>query len=412
MADSIGSRVRRAWNVFFNKDPTGTYRRDYGEGFYYRPDRPRFSGGNERSIVTAVFNRIAMDAAAIDIRHVRLDEDGEYLSDIKSSLNECLTLQANLDQTARAFKQDAVMSMLDEGCVAIVPVDTDRDPEDGSFDVCSMRTGKVLEWHPMYVKVSVYNERTGRKEEVTLRKDTLSIVENPLYAVVNERNSTMQRLIRKLAFLDNIDEMASSGKLDMIIQLPYVVKSPARKAQAEERRKAIEDQMKGSQYGIAYIDGTEKVTQLNRPLENNLLKQVEYLTSQFLSQLGFTQGILDGTADESTMNNYYNRIIEPIVAAIADGMKVRFLTKTARSQGQSIEYFRDPFKLIPASQIAEISDKLRRNEIMDSNEIRQKIGLKPSDDPRASTLANPNLNKSKEEAQDILGNNEATEDSS
>lgn len=400
MNDSFGSRLKRAWNIFFNKDPTSEYRSNVGPGYYYRPDRPRFSVGNERSIVTAILNRIAMDVASIDIRHVRLDENGRYLHDIPSYLNDCLTLEANLDQTARAFRQDIVMSMLDEGCVAIVPVDTTDNPRKGTFDVLSMRTGKVVQWYPEHVKVQVYRESTGRKEEVLLSKRAVSIVENPLFAVMNERNSTLQRLIRKLNLLDAVDEQSSSGKLDLIIQLPYVVKTEARRKQAEERRKDIENQLAGSKYGIAYTDGTEHVTQLNRPIENNLMKQIEYLTSMLFSQLGFTQGILDGSADENTMLNYINRTVEPIAASIVDAMKVRFLTKTARTQRQSIEYFIDPFRLVPVSQLAEIADKFTRNAIMTSNEFRQILGMKPSDDPDADKLRNKNLNPSAQDVED------------
>ena len=405
MNDSFGSRLKRAWNIFFNKDPTSEYRANVGAGYYYRPDRPRFSVGNERSIVTAILNRIAMDVASIDIRHVRLDENGRYLNDYPSYLNDCLTLEANLDQTARAFRQDVVMSMLDEGCVAIVPVDTTEDPEKGSFDVGSLRTGKIVQWYPEHVKVQVYRESTGRKEEVLLSKRAVAIVENPLYAVMNERNSTLQRLIRKLNLLDAVDEQSSSGKLDLIIQLPYVVKTEARRKQAEERRKDIENQLAGTKYGIAYTDGTERVTQLNRPIENNLMKQIEYLTSMLFSQLGFTQGILDGSADENTMLNYTNRTVEPIVASIVDAMNVRFLTRTARTQRQSIEYFIDPFRLVPVSQLAEIADKFTRNAIMTSNEFRQILGMKPSDDPDADKLRNKNLNPS---AQDV--ENQETEE--
>ena len=396
MSETIGSRFKKAWNIFFNKDPTSVYRRDWGEAFYSRPDRPRLTGGNERSIITAIYNRIALDAASIDIRHVVLDDQGRYMQDKNSPLNDCLTLRANLDQTSRAFVQDLAMSMMDEGCVAAVPVDTNVDPRTGSFDVLSLRTGKVTEWHPAVVKVKVYNERTGKEEEVMVEKSTTGIIENPFYAVMNARNSTMQRLVRKLNLLDTVDDKLGSSKLDLIIQLPYVVKGELKKKQAEERREALEKQLEGSRLGIGYIDGTEKVTQLNRPIENNLLKQVEYLTNLLFSQLGITQGVLDGSADENTMQNYFSRLVEPIVAAIADEMKYKFLTKTARTQGQSIEYFRDPFRLIPVSQMAEIGDKMRRNEIMTSNEIRQKIGMPPNSDKRADELANPNLAKSKE----------------
>lgn len=394
MEIAIGSRLKHAWNAFVNnRDPT-VYYRDTGPGYSYRPDRPRLTRGNERSIVTSVYNRIALDVASINIQHCKLDDDGRYLRTIDSSLNRCLHLTANLDQTGRAFVQDAVMSMLDEGCVAIVPVDTTADPElTESYDILSMRTGKILEWFPKDVRVRLYNEEKGQKEDIILPKRTIGIVENPLYAVINEPNSTMQRLIRKLSLLDVTDEQTASGKLDIIIQLPFVVKSEARRQQAEQRRKEIEMQLAGSKYGIAYTDGTEKITQLNRSVENNLMKQVEYLTNLLLSQLGITQAILDGTADDKTMLNYYSRTIEPIVAAIVDEMERKFLSKTARSQNQSIKFFRDPFKLVPVNDIAEIADKFTRNEIMTSNEIRQIVGLKPSDDPKADQLINSNLNQ-------------------
>ena len=385
-------RLRHGWNAFMNRDPT--YAQDLGPSYYYRPDRPRFTRGNERSIVTSVYNRIALDASAITIQHVRLDENGRFLSTIDSDLNKCLTLDANIDQTGRAFLQDAVMSMLDEGCVALVPVETDVDPNDtDSYKIFSIRTGKIVEWRPQHVKVRVYDERTGRKEDITLSKSSVAIVENPLYAVINEPNSTMQRLIRKLSLLDVTDEQTASGKLDLIIQLPYIIKTEARRQQAEQRRKDIEMQLAGSKYGIAYTDGTEHITQLNRSVENNLMKQVEYLTSMLYSQLGITQTILDGTADEKTMINYYTRTIEPIVSAIVDEMKRKFLTKTARSQRQSIEFFRDPFKLVPVNDIAEIADKFTRNEILTSNEIRQIVGMKPSDDPKADELINSNISQ-------------------
>lgn len=385
-------RLRHGWNAFMNRDPT--YAQDLGPSYYYRPDRPRFTRGNERSIVTSVYNRIALDASAITIQHVRLDENGRFLSTIDSDLNKCLTLDANIDQTGRAFLQDAVMSMLDEGCVALVPVETDVDPNDtDSYKIFSIRTGKIVEWRPQHVKVRVYDERTGRKEDITISKSSVAIVENPLYAVINEPNSTMQRLIRKLSLLDVTDEQTASGKLDLIIQLPYIIKTEARRQQAEQRRKDIEMQLAGSKYGIAYTDGTEHITQLNRSVENNLMKQVEYLTSMLYSQLGITQTILDGTADEKTMLNYYTRTIEPIVSAIVDEMKRKFLTKTARTQRQSIEFFRDPFKLVPVNNIAEIADKFTRNEIMTSNEIRQIVGMKPSDDPKADELINSNISQ-------------------
>ena len=389
-------RIQNGWNAFMSRAPTTTYY-DSGVGNYYRPDRARFSRGNERSIVTSVYNRIALDVAAISIKHCRIDENGRYISDMKSGLNDCLTLSANVDQTGRAFIQDAVQSMLDEGCVAIVPVDTSTDPTvTGSYDILSMRTGKIIEWKPAHVRVRLYNERTGNKEDILLPKSMVAIVENPLYAVINEPNSTMQRLIRKLSLLDVTDEQTASGKLDLIIQLPYVIKTEARRQQAEQRRKDIEMQLAGSKYGIAYTDGTEHITQLNRSLENNLMKQIEYLTNMLFSQLGITQTILDGTADEQTMLNYYSRTIEPIVTAIVDEMKRKFLTKTARSQNQSIETFRDPFKLVPVNNIAEIADKFTRNEIMTSNEIRQVIGMKPSDDPKADQLINSNIAQSKQ----------------
>lgn len=400
MEVSIGSRLKHAWNAFLNKDPTSHYR-DIGSGYYYRPDRPRLTRGNERSIVTSVYNRLALDTSSVSIQHVRLDENNRFLSVIDSGLNNCLTVEANLDQTGRAFIQDIVMSMLDEGSVAIVPVDTTFNPEiTGSYDILSMRTGQILEWYPSHVKVRVYNEKTGRKEDVVVPKNTVGIVENPLYAVINEPNSTMQRLIRKLNLLDVVDEQSSSGKLDLIIQLPYVIKTEARRQQAENRRKDIENQLAGSKYGIAYTDGTERITQLNRSVENNLMKQIEYLTSMLYSQLGITQSILDGTADDKTMLNYYNRTIEPILSAIVDEMKRKFLTKTARSQLQSILFFRDPFKLVPVNEISEIADKFTRNEIMTSNEIRQIIGMKPSDDPKADELRNKNLNQPKDDQTD------------
>lgn len=393
MENTFGSRLKHAWNAFVNnRDPTISYR-DIGGGYSYRPDRPRLTRGNERSIVTSVYNRIALDTAAINIQHCKLDENGRLLSTMDSKLNKCLTLEANLDQTGRAFIQDAVMSMLDEGCVAIVPVETTSDPKiTESYDILSMRTAKILEWFPQHVRVRLYNERTGQKEDIILPKKSVAIVENPLFAVINEPNSTMQRLIRKLSLLDVTDEQTASGKLDLIIQLPYIIKTDARRQQAEQRRKDIEMQLAGSKYGIAYTDGTEKITQLNRSLDNNLMKQVEYLTDLLFSQLGITQTILDGTADEKTMLNYYTRTIEPIIAAIADEMKRKFLSKTARSQNQSIMFFRDPFKLVPVNDIADIADKFTRNEILTSNELRQIVGMKPSDDPKADQLLNSNLN--------------------
>lgn len=401
MEYSFGARLKHAWNAFNNGNRDPTYHRyDTGPGYSIRPDRPRFTRGNERSIITSVFNRIALDVADIKIQHCDLDENDRFISVRNSKLNNCLNLEANLDQTGRAFIQDVVMSMFDEGAVAIVPVDTTFDPRiTGSFDILSMRTGKIVEWFPQHVKVKVYNEATGRKEDVILSKRAVCIIENPLYAIVNEPNSTLQRLIRKLNLLDTIDEQSGSGKLDLIIQLPYVIKTNARREQAEQRRRDIETQLSGSKYGIAYTDGTERITQLNRPVENNLMKQIEYLTSMLYGQLGITQTILDGTADEKTMLNYYNRTIEPIVAAIVDGMKRVFLTKTARAQRQSIMYFRDPFKLVPINTLAETADKLTRNEIMTKNEFRQVLGMKPSSDPKADQLVNSNISQPQSQMQ-------------
>lgn len=389
---ALSSRFKHAWNAFTNnRDPTYNHRY-IGPSYSTRPDRPRFTRGNERSIVTALFNRIALDVAQMKIQHVKLDADERYLETIKSGLNNCLTLEANIDQTSRAFIQDVVMSMLDEGCVAIVPVDTDTDPLDTEgFDVLTMRTGKILEWYPRHVKVRVYNDQTGEKQDIKLPKKKVAIIENPLYAVVNEPNSTLQRLIRKLNILDAIDEQSGSGKLDLIIQLPYVVKTDARREQAERRRADIENQLSGSKYGIAYTDGTERITQLNRPVENNLMKQIEFLTSMLYSQLGMTQSVLDGTADEKTKLNYNSTVVEPIVSAIVDAMKRVFISKTARTQGKSIMFFRDYFKLTPVGEIAELSDKLTRNEIASKNEIRHILGWKPSKDPKADQLINSNI---------------------
>ena len=388
---NFGSWLKHKWNAFLDRNPY-SYRADVGPGYTYRLDRPRMSRGNERSIITSVFNRVALDVSAINIKHVRLDENRRYTETIDSSLNYCFDVEANVDQTGRAFFQDVVVSMMDEGVVAIVPVDTDIDPAiTDSWKIETLRTGKILEWYPKHVKVRLYNDHEGRKEDVLLPKSMVAIIENPLYAVINEPNSTLQRLIRKLNLLDVVDEQSSSGKLDLIIQLPYVIKTEARRQQAENRRKDIEQQLSGSKYGIAYTDGTERITQLNRSVENNLMKQVEYLTSMLYSQLGITQSILDGSADEKTMLNYYNRTIEPIVAAIVDEMKRKFLTKTARSQKQSIMFFRDPFKLVPVNELAEIADKFNRNEIMTSNEIRQIVGMRPSSDPNADELRNKNL---------------------
>lgn len=393
MNNSIISRIKHGWNAFLNGEEPKHYQ-DYGSSTYYRPDRTRTIRGSERSILTAALNRIAMDVAAIDIKHCRLDENDRFLEVIDSSLNNCLTLEANIDQTHRAFMQDVVLSMFGEGCVAIVPVDTTFNPnKTNSFDIETMRTGQIVQWYPDHVRVNVYNERTGRREDVVMPKSAVAIIENPLYAIMNEPNSTLQRLMRKMTLLDVVDEQSSSGKLDLIIQLPYVVKSEARKQQANLRRQEIEQQLRGSKFGIAYTDGTEKITQLNRPLENNLMKQVEYLTGLFYSQLGITQTVMDGTADEKTMLNYNNRTIEPIVSAIATEIKRKFLTKTARTQKQTIMYFRDPFKLVPINDVAEIADKFTRNEIMTKNEFRQVIGMKPSNDPKADMLVNSNISQ-------------------
>lgn len=390
-------RFKRAVNVFA-REPT---RRDYydtGPGYSYRPDRVRFSRGNERSIVTSVYNRIALDASAINIRHVILDGEGRYKQNAEDGLHNCLTLEANKDQTGRAFLQDVVMSLMDEGCVAIIPIDKTDDPDNtDSYGILTMRTGKILEWYPNHVLVRAYNDRIGRQEDIKLLKSTIAIIENPFFAVMNEPSSTMQRLIHKLNLLDSIDEQSGSGKLDLIIQLPYTVKSSLRREQANQRKKDLEMQLAGSKYGVAYVDATEKVTQLNRSVDNNLMIQIEYLTNLLFSQLGITQSILDGTADEKTMLNYYNRTIEPIVSAIVDEMKRKFLTKTARSKNHSIQFFRDPFKLVPVNDIAEIADKFTRNEIMTKNEMRQIIGMKPSDDPKADELRNANLSEPKSE---------------
>lgn len=403
MGLEIGSRLKHGWNAFKNND-INNYYINTGTGYSRRPDRVRLSNGKERSIATSIFNRIALDVASTTIQHVRLDKNGRFIEVIKSGLNNCLTLEANMDQTARAFIQDIVMSMFDEGCVAVVPIDTTFNPSvTGSYDIETMRTGKILEWYPKHVKVRVYNDLTGLKRDIVLPKSTVGIIENPLYSVINAPNSTMQRLIRKLNLLDAIDEQSSSGKLDLIIQLPYVVKSEARRKQAEARRKDIENQLSGSKYGIAYTDGTERVTQLNRSVENNLMTQIEYLTSMLYSQLGITQSILDGTANEETMLNYHNRTIEPFLSAIVDEMKRKFLTATARTQLQSISFFRDPFKLVPVSEISEISDKFTRNEIMTSNEIRQLIGMKPANDPGADELRNKNLSAPQKERFDLIG---------
>lgn len=409
MSLNLSTRLAHAWNAFTSRDPT-----QYiitGPGYSSRPDRPRLSRGNEKSIATSIFNRIALDVSSVNIKHCRLDKNGRYVEDIDSGLNNCLNLEANKDQTGRAFIQDVVLSMLDEGCVALVPVETTIDPKSSnSYQIDSMRTGKITEWYPDMVRVRLYNDRTGEKKEILLPKNQVAIIENPLYAVVNEYNSTMQRLIRKLSLLDVTDEQTASGKLDLIIQLPYVIKTEARRAQVERRRKDIIDQLTGSQYGIAYTDGTEKIIQLNRSLENNLLKQVEYLTNMVYSQLGITQSVLDGTADEKTMLNYMNRTVEPIISAIVDELKRKFLTKTARSQLQSIVYFIDPFRLVPANDIAEIADKFKRNEIMTSNEIRQIVGMQPSKDPKADKLVNSNISQAKQDMSQISSATEAYEE--
>ena len=406
---SFSSRLKHAWTAFMNRDPTADYR-DTGPGYSTRPDRTRLTRGNERSIVTSIYNRIAIDVAAINVNHCRIDENDRFVENISSSLNTCLNLEANIDQTGRAFMQDVVMSLLDEGCVAIVPVETTIDPAvSSSYDILSMRTGKILEWKPKHIRVRVYNEQSGQREDITVPKKNVAIIENPLYAVMNEPNSTMQRLIRKLNLLDAVDEQSGSGKLDMIIQLPYVIKSEARRKQADKRIKDIEDQLKGP-YGIAYTDGTEKIVQLNRPIENNLMKQIEYLTNMLYSQLGITQTVLDGTADEQTMLNYHSRTIEPIISAIVDEMKRKFLTKTARSQRQTIKFFRDPFRLVPIGNIAEIADKFTRNEVLTSNEIRQIVGMKPSDDPKADRLVNSNLNQPEEQYVDPQYQGESQEE--
>lgn len=408
----IVEKLQHGWNAFVNnRDPTPPSSWYYGS-YSTRPDRPRFTRGNEKTIVTALYNKIAIDVAAVDIRHVRLDKNGRYKEDMVSGLNDCLTLEANIDQTGRALIQDIVMSMLDEGCVAVVPVDATTDITNGSFDVNTLRTGKIVEWRPADVKVRLYNDRTGQKQEIWVPKRRTAIIENPLYAVINEPNSTVSRLKRKLALLDSIDEQVGSGKIDMIIQLPYVIKTPTRKEQAEERRRNIEEQLSGSKYGIAYTDGTEKITQLNRPLENNLLKQIEYLTNVAYSQIGFHQSILDGTADETTMLNYNNSIIEPILSAIVLEFRRKYLTKTARTQLQSVMFFRDPFRLVPIDKATKLADTVTRNEIMSSNEVRQKLlGLKPSDDPKADELRNSNISQAKESNTQPVFNEKADEES-
>lgn len=408
MEINIGSRVKRAWNAFLNRDPPSDRNYSYYGGYSYRPFYDRKGRAIDKTIITAILSRIAVDASSITIQHVKLDENGRYDETINSDLNACFNLSANIDQTGRAFIQDIVLSMLEEGVVAVVPVDTDLNPmTTDSYEIYSMRVGTIMEWFPNHVRVRLYNDRTGEKEEITLPKRMVAIVTNPFYAVMNEPNGTMQRLIRKLNLLDAVDEQSSSGKLDLIIQLPYVIKNDLRRQQAEERRKQIEDQLTGSKYGIAYTDGTERITQLNRSLDNNLLAQVEYLTNMAYSQLTITQEIMNGTADETAMTNYYSRTIEPIVSAIVDEFKRKFLTKTARSQNQSIVFFRDPFKLVPIGTVADMADKFTRNEIMSSNEFRQVIGLKPSKDSAADELRNKNLNQTPGQEEAMAAGKEA-----
>jgi hypothetical protein len=393
---SVADRIRHSWNAFLNRDDRQIKVGEYGIGYGTRPDRNRLVIANERSLISSVYTRLSIDVAAIDISHVRLDSEGRYLEDIDSGLNYCLSIEANLDQAATAFRQDIAMTVFDKGVAAIVPVDTTLDPRVSTgYDIKTLRVGHVVGWYPQHVRVSLYNDRSGVREEITLPKSTVAIVENPLYSVMNEPNSTLQRLIRKLNLLDSVDEQTSAGKLDLIIQLPYVIKSEARKQQAEQRRQDIEFQLKGSKYGIAYTDGTERITQLNRPAENNLLGQIEYLSKMLFAQLGLTEEVMNGTANEQAMLNYFNRTIAPVVTAIAEAMNRTFLTKTARSQRQSIGYFRDPFKLVPINNIAEIADKFTRNEIMTANEIRAVIGLKPAKDPKADELTNSNMPEAK-----------------
>lgn len=397
MADPL-SVIKHAWGLFTNTNNKNPTVKPEGSSYTISPTRPRFTRGNERTIVTSVYNRIAIDASTIDVMHVRLDNEGRFKEPIKSNLNNCLTVEANIDQTSRAFMLDIVISLLDEGCVAVVPVKTTLNPNNTeSYDVEELRTGRIMEWFPKHVLVRLYNDETGMYQDVTLPKSQVAIIENPLYTIMNEPNSTMQRLIHKLSLLDIIDEESSSGKMDLIIQLPYIIKNDTKRSQAEERRKQIEDQLRGSRYGVAYIDGTEKVTQLNRSVENNILKQVEYLTNLLYSQLGLTQTIMDGTADENAMNNYYNRTVEPVVSAIVDEFHRKFLTKTARTQGQAIMFFRDPFKLMSVTSIADTADKFTRNELLSSNEFRQIIGRKPSTDPKADMLLNKNISHAPEE---------------
>lgn len=402
----IGERFQHAWNAFMDRGTATLPFMEYGPGYSYRPDRTILRPGTERSIVTAIYNRIAIDVSSIVIQHVRLDQNGRYIETIESGLNNCLTLEANIDQTGRAMILDLVLSLCDEGCVAVVPVDTTLDPKVGSYDIKTLRVGKILQWFPNSIQVRLYNDRTGGKQDVIIPKETAAIIENPLYSVMNEPNSTLRRLIHKLNILDAIDEQSGSGKLDLIIQLPYIVKSPQRRQQAEQRRKDIEMQLANSKYGIAYTDGTEHVTQLNRPAENNLMSQITYLTQMLYSQLGITESIINGTASEGEQLNYHNRTIEPILSAIVLEMKRKFLTKTARSQGQTIQFFRDPFKIVPANQIADIADKFTRNEVLSPNEVRGIIGYKPVDDPRADELRNRNLNKDKSDQDPVTTTDE------
>ena len=406
MADPL-SVIKHAWGLFTNTNNKNPTVKPEGSSYTISPTRPRFTRGNERTIVTSVYNRIAIDASNIDIMHVRLDDDGRFKEPIKSNLNNCLTVEANIDQSSRAFMLDVVISLLDEGCIAVVPVKTTLNPNNTeSYDIEELRTGRIVEWFPKHVMIRLYNDETGMYQDVTLPKSQVAIIENPLYTIMNEPNSTMQRLIHKLSLLDIIDEESSSGKMDLIIQLPYIIKNDTKRSQAEERRKQIEDQLRGSRYGVAYIDGTEKVTQLNRSVENNILKQVEYLTNLLYSQLGLTQTIMDGTADENAMNNYYNRTVEPVVSAIIDEFHRKFLTKTARTQGQAIMFFRDPFKLMSVTSIADTADKFTRNELLSSNEFRQIIGRKPSTDPKADMLLNKNISHAPEEMSGYDKNNQ------
>ena len=404
------NRLKHGWNAFMNKDPT-PYQTGLGAASYDNPSRPRLTMGNERSIITTIYNRISTDVASVDIEHVVLDDNKRFTDNVEDGLNYCLTTEANIDQASRAFKQDIVLKLLDEGCVAIVPVDTTMDPVHGNiYDIQSMRTAKIINWYPRSIRVRIYNDHTGEFEELDLPKKMVAIVENPFYAIMNEQNSTAHRLKRKLSILDFIDDRSGSDKLDLIIQLPYTIKSEAKKAQAKERRKELTEQLATSEYGIAYIDSTEHITQLNRSVENNLLKQVEYFTNLLFSQLGMTVEILNGTADEDTMNNYYNRIVEPILAAVVDEMNRKFLTKTARTKGHAIKYFRDPFKLVSTTNLAELADKFTRNCIMTSNEFRQVIGLRPVDDPKADMLTNNNISASNAELDQIYNTNSADEE--